>query len=1262
MGGGSEVVLRKWFILAAGALLVAALFLLRDGGDVGRLPAREGHPDGAGPAMGDPAPGQESMPTVLAGIFGTVSRDGRPAAARVELRLLGAADQSLPPSFQTMLPPVYFLQSPFSAREPDREVSADAGGEFAFDGVPIGYYEVRAICADGQTGRTVAHVNRPGQLVRADLTVEAGSHTLRGRAQFRDGRAFDGWVALTVEYEWLGGWLITYDDLLVAQPPIAGHTTRTDARGNFSVSGLRPGPYRISCLEEGAFRTLGPWVGVPRESEYVFVVDRGLVPLTGRVLAEDTDEPIPGATVWAAGHSTGGLDALTAVRTEEDGSFELRVPAECRGLLADAQGFRPCSFRVADEDAETEIRLARSARAQGTVVEQGSGKTPAGVTVFAVPREAVMADQILPISHTVTDASGRFAFDDLPPGVVSFGARGNGWVSPGFGALGGKTYDPNARSVFPGSDVELELEVVRPARIHGVVVSEEACPVPNAVLRVVQRGRSVGHSAAQHLLVSASTAGADGAFELEDVIPGLEGELIVSAPGYGEVRLPFCPVASGESADFEIRLAAGLWVEVKAVEEGGGKLLAGVSVRARRLGLRVLELQEAQTGEDGVARLGPLPAERLKLLVTHEGYIPVARALEFKPPASLTVEMRKTGGNLEISGTVLFEDKTIPYRAAVSASGPDDANRNGIPVDDRGAFRLTGLAPGRYSLRVIAFHEKWFSVEAEVQAGTSGIELVLEAEKPYEGSGGEVTRFHVLGPDGQPVDRGDLIVHYRGAHQWVDDWNQVKDGKASCRPPETREGFWVDVYRARSRSGARLDAGGALFGPFPKDQREVEVRLPAERRITGKVRDENGAPVPGVRVVAEPVYPFDCTGPNTHSETFAGPEGEFELRWLGDLEYVVKGDVPPEFLDLEPVKVRAGSRGVVLVLTRGCEPKITVLDDHGAPVPRTSFWIISLQGGTWSSSREGADADARGVAALTGLDPAEKYIVKISPPDDRPTLLDLELRDWEPRDTTIELQTGHFVRGVVRDSDGVPTGQAVVHGEEWNRRGSREKRVDVAGDGSFSIGPFYPGKVRLLALPPRASSWSSTEQWREVETGADDVRLVLKTRWKLTIRLGNIEEDARWSLDARLALDKQYPTGFGWWTRDFRRSGDRMVFSDLGVGKCYSLYVCHEESGRYALYRGLTRENPEIDLRLQAGCTLTGRVLLPPDPPPHRVIARGPGFEVRGRVEPDGTFEIRGVPPGPCDVGLWTSKGNTTSISYQHVKNGESVTFDLRNR
>ncbi|MHC4473905.1 MAG: carboxypeptidase-like regulatory domain-containing protein [Planctomycetota bacterium] len=551
-----------------------------------------------------------------------------------------------------------------------------------------------------------------------------------------------------------------------------------------------------------------------------------------------------------------------------------------------------------------------------------------------------------------------------------------------------------------------------------------------------------------------------------------------------------------------------------------------------------------------------------------------------------------------------------------------------------------------------------------MEAGTSALALILKTQEPYEGTGAEPVNFRVIGPDGEPVARGDLVVHYRGNVRWMMDWNFIHDGAASCGF-DTNEDFWVDVYGARSRSGARLEAGTTLVGPIPAERREVEIRLSAERRIVGYVRDESGAPVPGVRVYAEPVYPFDIRrshGPQTHSEAFAELDGRFELRWLGDLEYVVKVSAPPDLVCPELPEVRAGARDVVLVLARSPRQRITVLDDRGAPVPGAGLWLLSLQDGAWESFRTGVKTDARGVAELLGLDSDEKYIVRVSPPDDRPSLLDRELEDWEPKDTTVELRSGLFVRGTVRDSDGVPTGKARVFGEERGRRDTREKRTEVAEDGSFEIGPFYPGRVRLLALPPKSSAWGATEQWEEVGAGAEGVELVLHARWKLTVRLHGIEEGERHRLDARLSLDPDESSGVTWWTRRVRWSEGAMIYPDLSVSNRMSLFVVHRESGLFALKRGITRETPVIDLRLELGETLRGRLLLPPDRPPHGVRAMGPGFEVEGDVEKDGTFEIRGVPPGSCTVGAWTKRGDTESTTHAEVESGEPVTIDLRDR
>jgi hypothetical protein len=349
----------------------------------------------------------------------------------------------------------------------------------------------------------------------------------------------------------------------------------------------------------------------------------------------------------------------------------------------------------------------------------------------------------------------------------------------------------------------------------------------------------------------------------------------------------------------------------------------------------------------------------------------------------------------------------------------------------------------------------------------------------------------------------------------------------------------------------------------------------------------------------------------------------------------------------------------VVTLRRGTSARITVIDDRGEPVSRAHVTIMALRDNWWQPFRDGADTDARGVGVVHGLDPDEKVILQVQPPEERSALLEFQRRDWNPADLTVTLPTGHFVRGVVLDSSGDPVPDAVVCGDERNLF-TLERRVDVEADGTFEVGPFPAGEVWLLALPSDVASWDSREPWTKVEAGAEGVVLVRKTGWTLKARIGNLEDEERWRVDVQLRLAPGPFEEFTWESTRTPWDGDRLVFQNLEVGRTYSLFLRLEERGLFALHLGITEATSELDLQLVPGQTVQGRLLLPPDHPHYAVMAEGPGFEVDGELRKDGTFEIRGVPTGPCRLGVEASTANTQSGSYHPIEEGEYATIDLR--
>jgi hypothetical protein len=108
-----------------------------------------------------------------------------------------------------------------------------------------------------------------------------------------------------------------------------------------------------------------------------------------------------------------------------------------------------------------------------------------------------------------------------------------------------------------------------------------------------------------------------------------------------------------------------------------------------------------------------------------------------------------------------------------------------------------------------------------------------------------------------------------------------------------------------------------------------------------------------------------------------------------------------------------------------------------------------------------------------------------------------------------------------------------------------------------------------------------------------------------------------------------------------------LAFHGLDGDRTYRLWIGGLPDGRYVLGTGLRPGTEEVELEILEGHAIQGTILEPDlEGRRHRnVSASVHGFQAPGRVDPDGTFTIRGVPPGTWPVtatvyeetGLWTA-------------------------
>jgi len=148
----------------------------------------------------------------------------------------------------------------------------------------------------------------------------------------------------------------------------------------------------------------------------------------------------------------------------------------------------------------------------------------------------------------------------------------------------------------------------------------------------------------------------------------------------------------------------------------------------------------------------------------------------------------------------------------------------------------------------------------------------------------------------------------------------------------------------------------------------VELVLERAARITGRVLDEHGRPVPaGTPVRGEAIDPPTRDAPGATSFAYTLFDGAFALEGLGDFEYrVAAGGGTTKFAPATTLEsVAAGATGVEVRVTTGSQLRGRLLDANGEPlkVKLLGAWPVE---GIKYTTRTRVDSDD-GAFVLSGL-------------------------------------------------------------------------------------------------------------------------------------------------------------------------------------------------------------------------------------------------------------------------------------------------------
>ncbi|MFP2927006.1 carboxypeptidase regulatory-like domain-containing protein [Pyxidicoccus sp. 3LG] len=549
--------------------------------------------------------------------------------------------------------------------------------------------------------------------------------------------------------------------------------------------------------------------------------------------------------------------------TAEDGSFVLEgLPEGPLALWVLSEHGAVMRPGIPAGTEGVELVLKHGPVVEGVVLGDG--------TPLAGARVTVVTDEHTRFFDATTDTEGRFSIGPIPARMPYLVASHDGWLP---------------ELTFASTAMEVELH--RPHPLNGQVLFAGA-PVPGVEVRV-----SPGEDLPD---VSARTATSDAEGRFSFVLSS-SGQYTLSASHDGRYAIARVEVSPSAPTGAVLELGSALQVE-GLVSDDDRRPVAGARVSLISPGGG--RVMEAVTGADGRYRAGPVEPGTWSFRVEADRYVdlpePVEHTLtqgmgrvDFTLARASSVEGRVT----DSEGRPLKDLELSLMRPEPGGASNESELQEKTWTDEDGRFMLDASAPGSYVIEVR--DERFLPEDIPVQAPSEDVHLPLRSGASIAGT--------VVDAHGLPLEgfRIEVLTPEQETYPLV--WRRCfTDALGRFHIQGLEPGPHVLLASSETRGTARRVWREVKLGAGPHP--DVELRLDAERTLTGIAVDGEGRPLEGVfiraRVPQEDVPYWQHEGRHSRHGpppgTPTGPDGRFLLRHLTEATYDVSATKPGYFL------------------------------------------------------------------------------------------------------------------------------------------------------------------------------------------------------------------------------------------------------------------------------------------------------------------------------------------------------------------------------
>lgn len=701
----------------------------------------------------------------------------------------------------------------------DGAPSATSGADGAFEltGVaPDSKLSVYAWSGDVSASAQLSVEHEDVRDVLLRLAQPAAPRVVHVRVVWPDGAAPRG--AVWYAGGW-SGWVRNsgnLDNAYLWAPP---HVVPADGRFDVPAGSGRDDPVVVRVVAPGFAPADSPPVEIGNDAREASVeirpVPADAAHLAGTVVVNGGAEAVASAQVrlrridpsgppvqdvWYAGVPRPVIGPVAA-SSDARGAFDATSLAPGRyDVQVIAPGFEWWTGKADVPGNPLRVELPRLGVLVGRV-RFADGSAAAGVWVTVQRGDIYRAD-------TITDADGRFRFDDAPGGGLTV------WVSYNFDGTGA-----NVRQLqLPGwkhAGEDLDVVAEPGLSIAGRIVDSRGAPMLcTAIVRATAEGeRPRGESAGTR---------ADGTFEIRGLGPGRfkVGVELYPLPGAPRLRVESVAGVEAGAAGLSLVARSGLSIEgdVAIPAEAAQSVLR---VLARRPGVRGMDANRepgvsGTLDSNGHLQIDGMDAGRWRIVFQDDQGLDSP----WQPGDAAFVEAGDSAVHLTlstastISGVVTFDGAPMQGCDVVAQAVGDEKDVCSVRAWSEGRFTFVGLdASKRWA--VTAYRENMAPARAaNVTVGTAGLRLELSA--------GLSIRGRLLRADGTRA--ANVHISFRRADDASAGWAKTgDDGAFEARGVEAGEytaKAWVPAAK-EGEPGAYVDVGRVRAGDA-----DVELHLP----------------------------------------------------------------------------------------------------------------------------------------------------------------------------------------------------------------------------------------------------------------------------------------------------------------------------------------------------------------------------------------------------------------------------------------------------